>query len=157
MGLLHTWRKILEGTGRLYLSKWTSPELSMVWIVTGTHPLKLSRLTPTSSTPPTKNLSFGTTPLIIHWVLIKNNNYQAYTGTELVKFLLPFWDRITCIWYWHRSETPDIWEELSNSKLPVVGVVRDIISRSNELNVELREELRAVSYTHLTLPTTPYV
>ena len=71
VGLLNTWRKIPEGTGRLYLSKWTSPEWSVVWIVTGTHPLKLSRLTSTSSTPPKKNLSFGTTPLIIHWVPIK--------------------------------------------------------------------------------------
>ena len=74
----------------------------------------------------------------------KNNNYQAYTGTELVKYLLPFLDRITCILYCHRSGTPDIWEELSNSKLPVVGVVRDIISRPNEHNVELREELKAL-------------
>ena len=59
----------------------------------------------------------------------KSNGYTQLSGNQLKSVLSRYLNRIKSIIYCQRRKLPDVFQTLKKTKLPVVSIIRDILSR----------------------------
>ena len=80
----------------------------------------------------------------------QHNHEGPHSGKELVKQLKPFSRRIRSKIYCQRDGTPKIYQDLKTTNLPVVSIIRDVISKRKEKN---NQELKKYRPLHQSTTT----